>query len=93
MSGLARVVARALGFTCVGARLSSGVSRKREWELSFPIPGSFSLPFALHQSTVALLGIPFGLGGETSREKEPAGGGEAELALGWQPTAWPSSLV
>lgn len=35
-----------------------GLSDGVEFDLSFPIPGSFFPPFAFYKSTVALLGIP-----------------------------------
>lgn len=41
-----------------------GFPESHEFDLSFPILGFFSLPSVLHESTVALLGIPFGLGGK-----------------------------
>lgn len=66
--------------------LSDGIG----FDLSFPIPGPFFLPFAFCKSTVALLGIPFGLEGKKirGRKRDRLEGEETKLALGWQPTAW-----
>lgn len=52
------------------------------FELPFPIPGSF-LPFAFYKSTVALLGIPFGLGGKKIREKERPASRERNKTSSW----------